>query len=71
MLSPILEKLTDESNPPTLTGSGLPIDLVTINTDEQSELAQMYNVGAVCSFRLERRITVCILDTIIAYSASV
>jgi len=38
-LSPILEKLAD-----TKTGSGRPIDLVTVDTDEHGVLAQRYNV---------------------------
>ena len=49
MLSPILEKLTAPSDAAqstqTQTGSGLPLDLVTINTDEQPELAMEYNVS--------------------------
>ena len=49
MLSPILEELTAPSDAAqstqTQTGSGLPLDLVTINTDEQPELAMEYNVS--------------------------
>ena len=49
MLSPILEKLTAPSDAAqstqTQTRSGLPLDLVTINTDEQPELAMEYNVS--------------------------
>lgn len=43
MLSPILEKLTTDSS--VKSGSGLPLDLVTIDTDAQMELAQKYQVG--------------------------
>jgi thiol-disulfide isomerase/thioredoxin len=41
-LSPILEKLAGDVN--TKTGSGRPIDLVTVDADEHDVLAQRYNV---------------------------
>jgi thioredoxin 1 len=44
-LSPILEKLTHDAD--LKTGSGLQIDLVTVDTDEQGALAQRYNVRAL------------------------
>lgn len=46
-LSPILEKLTHDAD--LKTGSGLQIDLVTVDTDEQGALAQRYNVCATFS----------------------
>ena len=46
VLSPILEKLADDAN--TKTGSGRPIDLVTVDADEHAALAQTYNVGGAC-----------------------
>lgn len=49
MLSPILEKLTD--NPDVKSGSGFPLDLVTIDTDTEVELAQEYNVRNTLTFR--------------------
>ncbi|KAI0290546.1 thioredoxin-like protein [Multifurca ochricompacta] len=51
-LSPILEKLAEDAG--VKTGSGRPIDLVTVNTDEQSSLAQQYAIRAlptVAAFR--------------------
>jgi thiol-disulfide isomerase/thioredoxin len=42
VLSPILEKLAGDAN--TKTGSGRPIDLVTVDADEQGALAQKYSV---------------------------
>lgn len=42
MLSPILEKLTSDAS--VKSGSGLPLDLVTIDTDSQVELARKYQV---------------------------
>ncbi|TDL25037.1 thioredoxin-like protein [Rickenella mellea] len=46
MLSPVLEKLTRDSD--TLkTGSGRALDLVTIDTDTQTDLAQSYNVRSL------------------------
>ena len=45
VLSPILEKLAEDSN--LKTGSGRPIDLVTVDTDEHGVLAQRYNVRVV------------------------
>ncbi|KAH9989932.1 thioredoxin-like protein [Russula vinacea] len=44
-LSPILEKLARDAD--IRTGSGLPIDLVTVDTDEHGVLAQQYNVRAL------------------------
>ncbi|KLO10559.1 thioredoxin-like protein [Schizopora paradoxa] len=46
MLSPILEKLTDESAD-CRTGSGREVDLVTIDTDAHGELAAKYQVTAL------------------------
>lgn len=43
MISPILEKLTQDVN--AKTGSGRSLDLVTIDTDKELELAQKYRVG--------------------------
>lgn len=43
MISPILEKLTGDGN--TKTGSGRSLDLVTIDTDKEIELAQKYQVS--------------------------
>lgn len=45
MLSPILEKLTEPGNT-TLSGSGLPVDLVTVDTDAEQELAVKFGVSA-------------------------
>ena len=42
MLSPILEKLAEDAD--VKTGSGRPIDLVSVDTDEYGALAQRYNV---------------------------
>ena len=42
MLSPILENLTSDAG--VKSGSGKPLDLVTIDTDVQTELAQQYQV---------------------------
>ena len=50
-LSPILQKL--ESDADTKTGSGLPIDLITVNVDEQGELAQKYDVRSTFSHSLD------------------
>lgn len=43
MLSPILEKLTDDAEG-LKSGSGRPVDLVTVDTDVESELAHKYKV---------------------------
>ncbi|PCH37772.1 thioredoxin [Wolfiporia cocos MD-104 SS10] len=45
MLSPILESVT--SDPNVKSGSGLPLDLVTIDTDNEIELAQQYNIRSL------------------------
>jgi len=45
MLSPILEKVT--TDPEVKSGSGLPLDLVTVDTDTQVELAQKYNIRSL------------------------
>jgi Thioredoxin len=42
VLSPILEKLAGDAN--TKTGSGRPIDLITVDADEHGALAQKYSV---------------------------
>lgn len=42
MLSPILEKLTLDTN--VKSGSGKPLDLVTVDTDVEAELAQQFKV---------------------------
>lgn len=53
MLSPILEKLTEPGNT-TLSGSGLPVDLVTVDTDAEQDLAVNFGVSASpASFILE------------------
>lgn len=44
-LSPILQKLANDAD--TKTGSGRPIDLVTVDSDEHGALAQKYNVRAL------------------------
>ncbi|KAH9066210.1 thioredoxin-like protein [Lactarius vividus] len=44
-LSPVLEKLAGEVE--TKTGSGRPIDLVTVDTDVHGSLAQKYQVRAL------------------------
>jgi thioredoxin 1 len=41
-LSPILQKLA--SDPDIKTGSGRPIDLITVDSDEHGALAQTYGV---------------------------
>lgn len=46
-LSPILEKLAGDAD--TRTGSGRPIDLVTVDTEEHGDLAHKYNVCTVFS----------------------
>jgi len=45
MLSPILEKVT--TDPEVKSGSDRPLDLVTIDTDAQIELAQKYNIRSL------------------------
>jgi thioredoxin 1 len=51
VLSPILEKLAKDAD--VKTGSGRPIDLVTVDTDEHGALAQRYNVRVlIFSFHL-------------------
>jgi hypothetical protein len=48
MISPILEKLTDDST--IKTGSGRSLDLVTVDTEKEFELAQKYQVSLpLCS----------------------
>ncbi|THH10844.1 hypothetical protein EW145_g1044 [Phellinidium pouzarii] len=48
MLSPILEKLTANENAESVkTGSGLSLDLVTVNADTQAELLQKFNVQSL------------------------
>jgi thiol-disulfide isomerase/thioredoxin len=42
VLSPILEKIAQDAN--VKTGSGRPIDLVTVDTEEHGALAQSYDV---------------------------
>lgn len=42
MLSPILEKVAEDAS--TKTGSGASVDLVTIDTDQEVELGQKYEV---------------------------
>ena len=45
MLSPVLEKLTAENaSEPLKTGSGLPVDLVTVDVDTETDLAQRFQV---------------------------
>ena len=45
MLSPILEKLSTDAS--VKSGSGLPLDLVTVDTDSEIELAQKYQVNRI------------------------
>ncbi|KZT09720.1 thioredoxin-like protein [Laetiporus sulphureus 93-53] len=45
MLSPILEKIT--TDPDTRTGSGKSIDLVTVDTEIEGDLAQQYKVTSL------------------------
>ncbi|KAG6329819.1 hypothetical protein ID866_9270 [Astraeus odoratus] len=45
MLSPVLEKLTRD--PELRTGTGRSVDLVTINTDKQTELARHYSISSL------------------------
>ncbi|KAG9318572.1 thioredoxin-like protein [Chiua virens] len=45
MISPVLEKLTEDPN--LKTGSGCVIDLVTIDTDKEIELAQKYQIRSL------------------------
>ncbi|KAH0830654.1 thioredoxin-like protein [Lanmaoa asiatica] len=45
MISPILEKLTKDSN--IKTGSGRSLDLVTVDTDKEFELAQEYRIQSL------------------------
>ena len=44
MLSPILQKVAEDTS--IKTGSGASLDLVTIDTDVQVELGRKYEVGA-------------------------
>lgn len=52
MLSPILEKLTDD--PDIQSGSGKPLDLVTIDTESQDGLTMSSKFGVRSSFLLTR-----------------
>ncbi|KAI0929064.1 hypothetical protein AcW1_006113 [Taiwanofungus camphoratus] len=45
MLSPILEKLT--ADPSVKSGSGRPVDLVTVDTDTETELAMKYKIRSL------------------------
>ncbi|KAH8106879.1 thioredoxin-like protein [Cristinia sonorae] len=45
MLSPILEKLTSDSK--VKSGSGKPLDLVTIDTDAEVALAQQFGIRSL------------------------
>jgi len=45
MLSPILEKLTSDSS--IKSGTGKPLDLVTIDTDAEVSLAQQFNIRSL------------------------
>ncbi|KAG8217600.1 putative thioredoxin [Butyriboletus roseoflavus] len=45
MISPILEKLSEDPN--IKTGSGRSLDLVTVDTDKEFELAQKYRVRSL------------------------
>ena len=44
MLTPILKKLTEDGSS-TLTGSGAAIDLITVDTDAQTDLAKEFSVS--------------------------
>lgn len=68
MISPILEKLTEDSN--VKTGSGRALDLVTVDTDKESELAQRYRVSLplCCScFTAEQGFQIRSLPTVMAF----
>ncbi|KAG6376234.1 thioredoxin-like protein [Boletus reticuloceps] len=45
MISPILEKLTGDTN--IKTGSGCSLDLVTVDTDKEFELAQKHQIRSL------------------------
>ncbi|KAF8559664.1 thioredoxin-like protein [Imleria badia] len=45
MISPILKKLTEDAN--IKTGSGRFLDLVTVDTDKEFELAQKYQIRSL------------------------
>jgi len=45
LLSPVLEKLT--SDPEVKSGSGRPLDLVTVDTDAQFDLGQKFQVRSL------------------------
>ncbi|KAI6045528.1 thioredoxin-like protein [Pisolithus marmoratus] len=47
MISPILKKLTGD--PSSKTGSGRSVDLITIDTEKQTELARQYRDGKPAS----------------------
>jgi thioredoxin 1 len=51
-LSPILQKLASDAH--IKTGSGRPIDLITIDTDKHGALAQKYDVRST-SLSLAKR----------------
>ncbi|KAH7910754.1 thioredoxin-like protein [Hygrophoropsis aurantiaca] len=46
MISPILENLTSDSSG-VKSGSGRSLDLITVNTDEEFDLAQKYKIRAL------------------------
>jgi hypothetical protein len=50
MLSPILEKLTNDDT--VKSGSGRALDLVTVDTDREFELAQKYKVLSLSPYSL-------------------
>lgn len=60
MISPILEKLTEDSS--IKTASERSLDLVTVDTDKEFELAQKYQVSLSLCFQFGDRI--CLADTI-------
>ena len=43
MLSPVLKRIADD--PSARAGSGWPLDLVTVDIDQQLKLAQKYEVS--------------------------
>ncbi|KAI9571456.1 hypothetical protein HD554DRAFT_2076371 [Boletus coccyginus] len=45
MISPILEKLSEDAS--IKTGSGCSLDLVTVDTDKELELAQKYQIRSL------------------------
>lgn len=67
MISPILERLTGDST--IKTGTGRSLDLVTVDTDKEHELAQKYQVSCcvIACFALQTfMFHTCPPDTLVA-----